>query len=76
LLKRYFPTQWKVAQMILILKSGKPNKLTSYWPISLLPIVSKVFEKVPLKRLLPAVENNGLLPSHHFSFRQRHSTIE
>jgi hypothetical protein len=49
LLKGYFPAQWKVAQIILILKLGKPNKLTSYWPISLLPIVSKVFEKPLLK---------------------------
>jgi hypothetical protein len=56
LLKGYFPAQWKVAQIILILKPGKPPKeLTSYWPISLLPIVSKVFEKILLKRLLPLV---------------------
>jgi hypothetical protein len=41
LLSGYFPAQWKVAPIILILKTGKsPNKLTSYWPISLLPIVS------------------------------------
>jgi hypothetical protein len=45
LLKRYF-----LAQIILILKPGKPpNELISYRPISLLPIVSKVFEKMPLK---------------------------
>jgi hypothetical protein len=37
LLKGYFPALWKVAQIILILKPGKPsNKLTSYRPISLL----------------------------------------
>jgi hypothetical protein len=77
LLKGYFPAQQKVAQIILILKPGKPpNKLTSYRPISLLPIVSKVFEKILLKRLLTMVENNRLIPNHHFSFRQRHSTIE
>jgi hypothetical protein len=29
-----------------------------------------------LKRLLPMVENNRLIPSHKFGFRQRHSTIE
>jgi hypothetical protein len=41
LLKGNFPAQWKVAQIILILKPGKPpNELTSYWPIRLLPIVS------------------------------------
>jgi hypothetical protein len=51
LLTGYFP-----AQIILILKQGKsPNELTSYWPISLLPIISKVFEKLLLKRLLPIV---------------------
>jgi hypothetical protein len=49
LLKGYFPTQWKVAQIILILKPGKPNELTSYWPINLLPIVSKVFDRLLLK---------------------------
>jgi hypothetical protein len=48
---------------------------TSYMPINLLPIVPKVFEKLLLKKLLPMVENNGLIPSHQFSFRQRHSTI-
>jgi hypothetical protein len=77
LLKGYFPAQWKVAQIILISKPGKPsNELTSYRPISLLPIVSKAFEKVLLKRLLPVVENNRLIPNRQFGVRQRHSTIE
>jgi hypothetical protein len=59
------------------LKPGKPpNELTYYRPISLLPIVSKVFEKLLLKRLLPMLENNGLMPNPQFGFRQRHSTIE
>jgi hypothetical protein len=53
MLKGYFPAQWKVAQIILILQLGKPsNELTSYWPIRLLPIVSKVFEKLLIKKLL------------------------
>jgi hypothetical protein len=76
LLNRYSLAQWKIAQITLILKPGKPNELTSYRPISLLPIVSEVFEKLLLKRLLPIVEINGLIPNHQFSFRQRHSTIE
>jgi hypothetical protein len=47
MLKGYFPAQWKVAH-ILILKPGKPpTELTSSLPISFLPIVSKVFEKLP-----------------------------
>jgi hypothetical protein len=77
LLLNYFPTQWKVAQIILILKPGKPpHDLSSYRPISLLPIVSKLFETLLLKRLLPLIEHNKLIPPHQFGFRWRHSTIK
>jgi hypothetical protein len=59
------------------LKSGKPpHELTSYRPISLLPIVSKVFEKILLNRILPLVDSNSPIPAHQFGFRKRHSTIE
>jgi hypothetical protein len=66
LLKGYFPVQWKVTQIILILEPGKPKELTSYWPISLVPAVSKVFEKL-LKRLLPMVENDRIIPNHQLN---------
>ena len=52
----YFPIQWKTAQVQLILKPGKPAELpTSYRPISLLPILSKILEKLLLKRILPLI---------------------
>jgi hypothetical protein len=77
LLLNYFPSQWKVAQIILILKPGKsPHVLPFYRPISLLHIVSKVLEKLLLTRLLPLVEHNGFILSHRFGFRQRHSITE
>jgi hypothetical protein len=44
-------------------------------PISLLPILSKVYEKLLLYRLLPIIENRRVLPTHHFGFRQQHPTI-
>jgi hypothetical protein len=60
LLKGYFAAHWKVAQ-----KPGKPpNELISYLPISLLPIVSKVSEKLLLKRLFSMVENDRLIPNY------------
>jgi hypothetical protein len=68
---RYFPVQWKVAQVIMIPKPGKPlEEASSYRPISLLPITSKIFEKAMLKRLRPILEENRILPDHQFGFRQ------
>jgi hypothetical protein len=76
MLTGYFPAQWKVAKIILHLKFGKPpNEPMFYRPISLLPILSKVYEKLLLYRLLPIIENRRLLPDHQFGFRHRHSTI-
>jgi hypothetical protein len=72
LLKDYFGAQWKVTQIILILKPGKPNELKLYRPISILPILSKIFQKLLLKSIFPMVENNRLISNHQFGFRQRH----
>jgi hypothetical protein len=67
--------QWKVATIILLLKPGKPpHEPTSYRPISLLTILSKVFEKLLLERLL-IVQNKQLLPDHQFGFRQGYSAV-
>jgi hypothetical protein len=46
------------------------------WSLNLLPTVSEVFEKLLLKRHLSVVENDRLIPSHQFGFRQRYFTIE
>jgi hypothetical protein len=49
---KYKPQVWKIAEGIMIPKPGKQlNEVTSYRPITLLPVVSKLFEKLLLKRL-------------------------
>ncbi|KOX67432.1 RNA-directed DNA polymerase from mobile element jockey [Melipona quadrifasciata] len=49
---RYFPIHWKAAQMIMLLKTDKdPHIPASYRAISLLPIFSKLLEKIILNRL-------------------------
>lgn len=74
---KYVPRQWKVAEVIMILKPGKmAYDKKSYRPISLLPTISKLFEKLLLKRLKPIIEERKLIPDHQFGFRERHSTIE
>ena len=73
----HFPALWKVSQIIMIHKPGKPMfEVTSYRPISLLPIVSKLFEKILLRRLMTALSELSVIPDHQFGFRQEHATIE
>jgi len=74
---KYVPQLWKVAEVVMIPKSGKPpHETSSYRPISLLPIMSKLFEKLLLKRLKPIIEEKNLIPDHQFGFRHQHSTID
>jgi len=66
---------WKFTKMILI---PKPNKsfysLTSYRPISLLTFLSKILERLLLKRILSITHDNKILPLYQFSFRAKYST--
>jgi len=72
----HYPLLWKFAQIIMVPKPGKPVvDVTSYRPIILLPISSKVFEKLLLKRLRSDIDLSTLLPDYQFGFRAGHSTI-
>jgi len=72
-----FPIQWKVAQITMIPKPGKPiEEVKSYRPISLLPIASKLIETLILKRIMPIIEEKNIIPKHQFGFRKKHSTVD
>jgi hypothetical protein len=71
----YFPVQWKVTQIIMIPKSGRPlEEASSGRRMSLLPVMSKIFDKVILKILRQILEETRILTDHQFGFRQEHST--
>jgi exonuclease III len=73
----YFPVVWKHAEVIVIHKPNKPVKSpSSYRPISLLPTLSKVFEKLIQKRLNRFIEEAHIIPPHQFGFRHKHSTTQ
>jgi hypothetical protein len=60
----------------MIPNPGKPvHDTASYRPVSLLPIPSKVFEKLLLERIQSDVDIPALIPHHQFGFRAGHSTI-
>jgi hypothetical protein len=74
---QYRPHKLKLAEIILIPKPGKdPKEVKSYRPISLLPIIAKLLEKLILHRNDPDFSTSDLIPHHQFGFRRAHSTIQ
>ncbi|GJQ70228.1 hypothetical protein Trydic_g22681 [Trypoxylus dichotomus] len=72
---QHFPQTWKHATVIVLHKTGKPKDSTDgYRPISLLPGLSKVLEKIIQRRFLEVVSEKEILPGFQFGFRQEHST--
>lgn len=73
----YFPKIWKISEIIMIHKHGKsPYEASSYRPISLTPVLSKLWEKIFLIRLKDNMDHYNIVPQHQFGFRKHHSTIE
>ena len=74
---QYFPSQWNFAAVVMIVQPGKPfDDVKSYWPINLLTIFSKIFERFFLKRLVPIINIKGFIPDYQFGFRSQHGTLK
>ena len=69
-----FPTEWKVAKIAPIFKSGSPNFIDNYRPISILPVISKILEKQVHEQLMAYLENERAISIFQFGFRKNRST--
>ena len=69
-----FPDAMKIAKIIPIFKNDDPTEIKNYRPISLLPILSKVLEKLAYNRLYKFLTDNNLLNPNQFGFRKGYST--
>ena len=68
-----FPSKLKVAKVVPVFKKADPKIRSNYRPISLLPIFSKIFEKVMYKRLYSFVTCNKIIYTLQFGFQESHS---
>ena len=68
-----FPNKLKVAKVISLFKKGSPELPSNYRPISLLPIFSKLFEKLMYKRLYRFLEVHNIFYSLQFGFQENRS---
>ncbi len=70
------PSAFKAAivRPILKKKGSECEQLSNYRPISLLPFLSKILEKVAAKQLVSHLEKHNLLARFQSGFRRGHST--
>ena len=69
-----FPDLLKISEVIPIYKKEDDTMFSNYRPISLLPSISKIFEKVILEQLTTYLNKNSLIHKHQYGFRKNHST--
>lgn len=71
-----FPDLFKKSIIIPIYKSGEKNILSNYRPISLLPTLAKVIEKLLNSRLKSYIEKYKILAKNQYGFRSNRSTSD
>ena len=55
-----FPDSWKIARVTPIYKNGDRADKSNYRPISVLPVISRLFEKLVTNQVYKHMEDNGL----------------
>lgn len=70
----HFPDELKVARVTPIYKSDDPSMINNYRPVSVLPVFSKILEKIMLKRLNSFFEQFDIFYNLQFGFRSKHNT--
>ena len=69
-----FPDKLKVARVVPIFKKGDKTAPGNYRPISVLPVISKLFEKLINTRIVKYFEENDIFYEHQYGFRHGYST--
>ena len=69
-----FPSSEKLSKVLPVYKSGDGTTMDNYRPISVPPVLSKVFERVVHTQLYDYLEGNNLLSKRQFDFRNKSST--
>ena len=72
-----FPDCWKVSSVVPVFKNvGERSTAKNYRPVSLLSVVSKVFEKLVNNRIVDHLEKCGHFSDFQYGFRSSRSTAD
>ena len=68
-----FPSELKLAKVIPLFKANDPMLFSNYRPVSVLPVFSKILERIMYNQLLSFINKHKLLYSYQFGFRINHA---
>ena len=71
-----FPDCWKVADVVPVPKGAPSSLVSNYRPISITPVLSKIFERVIALKFGRFLEDHSLLPSCQFAYRKGLGTCD
>ena len=71
----FFPSKWKIAKVFSLYKVENRTDPQNYRPISVLPAISKICERIVYDQLYAYLNENDLLTKHQSGFRPLHSTV-
>lgn len=69
-----FPKRMQIAKVLALHKEGSVNELGNYRPISILPVLSKVLEKVLYNRLMKFSNKYNIINTSQYGFMKHKST--
>ena len=72
--KEYFVIALKIAKVTPIFKSGDKGNVSSYHPTSILPVFSKILERMMYNRVYNHLDSKDLLYEKQFGFQRNNST--
>ena len=62
-------------RLVAIHKKGPRDLIENYRPISILPTISKIMERILYEQIYQYLSDNSLFTEHQFGFRKMHSTV-
>ena len=72
--EQQFPDSWKKIKVIPLHKKGDILDPKNYRPVAIIPILSKVLERVMFNQIIKYLSENNLIHPNHHSYRQHHNT--
>ena len=71
-----FPACWRLADVVPVPKGSAFSDVSDFRPISITPVLSKVFEKTVAGKLSNFLQRHGMLPPSKFSYRRGLGTCD